>query len=372
MDKIGDSSYVFRMKEENYYGFVYFRQQKDTGNKRGYNQRSVVLITQNPFISLFKQIINIIAPAYFEEGRNILNSSWEEIESWGNLNLGETREFSILGSSVAYSIPSECELPSLQACGSNLSMNLDVMNQGYPGQLQDINIYQIFGSQNIKKYIWRLWEITILGEPLLILTNYPETCSLMVLGLVSLLSPLKYEGNFHPYFTIFDNEFRDIQQMMESQNQSAVILGVTNPFFLKALNTCKNIFEFEENGEVVLKSRISKHKSLIHPISQIVSEFLQNESAETSAINNSIIRRHFRELNQALLSPFSQYFSLNLQKLRESPYIESPTFKDFRDFEFLREIGSSDSNSVPLFKFISKQNAMKFYEKFIKTSTFNH
>lgn len=54
-----------------------------------------------------------------------------------------------------------------------------------------------------------------------------------VLGAVSLVSPLEYSGDHRPYFTIYDPDYRLYQEEHEKKVVGDVILGVTNPLFLK-------------------------------------------------------------------------------------------------------------------------------------------
>lgn len=49
------------------YGFVYFRQTKNAQIKRGYFQKSIVLLTRLPFINLFYRLSDLIAPIFFQQ-----------------------------------------------------------------------------------------------------------------------------------------------------------------------------------------------------------------------------------------------------------------------------------------------------------------
>ena len=69
--------------------------------------------------------------------------------------------------------------------------------------------------------------------------------TVLVLGLISLISPLTCGSDFRPYFTIHDSDFKLIQNKQKVQIISllsltcleitSTILGVTNPIFCKAL-----------------------------------------------------------------------------------------------------------------------------------------
>lgn len=48
-----------------------------------------------------------------------------------------------------------------------------------------------------------------------------------------MIVPLAYYGDYRPYFTIHDNEFKEY--MSKTLNPPPIILGVTNPYFTKTL-----------------------------------------------------------------------------------------------------------------------------------------
>ena len=61
-----DKNYIF--------GYVYFRQVKDKTLKRGYFQKSVVLLSKFPYVSLFNYILGLIAVEYFNTGAEVLET----------------------------------------------------------------------------------------------------------------------------------------------------------------------------------------------------------------------------------------------------------------------------------------------------------
>lgn len=371
-NSLGNLSYVFCMKSVGleYFGFVYFNQKRDTTKPRGFFQKSVVLLTKNPFISLFKQIVEIVGPLYFEHGDGVFEMAWSCINSWSPNNPGYTIELPILGTVITYTIPSTEIAFEPQSCGDGLSEILDSINQGFPGQFQDINIYETLGISVIKKQLWHFWEILITGEALMILTETPEACSFSVLGLVSLISPLIYQGDYYPYFTIFDHDFRRFQSLCENSELNSVLLGITNPFFLKALGNCHNIFQFEGGKEHMrCIHKVTRHGYAIHPIKSVLSQLMKNDSREALSINNLIIRRHFRELTLSFLQPFQQYLMLDSQQLKDSPYACNSSFKVFTEQDFLKELNNS-KYLFPMLRYTNRQKSLQLYAKFLKTSTF--
>jgi hypothetical protein len=91
--------------------------------------------------------------------------------------------------------------------------------------------------------IWLLWELVLVGEPIVILGSSPPQCSGAVMSLMELICPLAYGGNARPYFTIQDKDFNEIleapvtsERKRIDSNLLGLLIGVTNPYFLKALN----------------------------------------------------------------------------------------------------------------------------------------
>jgi hypothetical protein len=80
--------------------------------------------------------------------------------------------------------------------------------------------------------LWTLWELVLLGEPVVVKSAFPQSCSRAVLALVDLITPLDYGGDFRPYSTIHDP---DLSSVFNIEGFSAKILGVTNPVFERML-----------------------------------------------------------------------------------------------------------------------------------------
>jgi len=54
-----------------------------------------------------------------------------------------------------------------------------------------------------------------------------------VLGLLSIIYPLEYQTDYKPYFTIYDPEYREVQNLYDKKIAKCALIGVTNPLFLK-------------------------------------------------------------------------------------------------------------------------------------------
>lgn len=65
--------------------------------------------------------------------------------------------------------------------------------------------------------------------------------------MISLIVPLAYYGDYRPYFTIHDNEFKEF--MSKTLNPPPIILGVTNPYFSKTLQHWPHIVRVTDTSK---------------------------------------------------------------------------------------------------------------------------
>lgn len=113
------------------------------------------------------------------------------------------------------------------------------------GLFQSVNLFQEFGMDQLNN-LWYMWELVITGEPILIVSAQPSSCSHIVLGLVSLIHPIQCESDYRPYFTLYDHDFKHFSSLhdLNPSNLPPIILGVTNPFFLKSFHRFPHILCF--------------------------------------------------------------------------------------------------------------------------------
>ena len=82
------------------FGYVYFRQVKDKSLKRGYFQKSVVLLSKFPFVSLFSHILALIATDFFSTGGEIIETACHDIDKWALPMPGEMLSLPLLGNLI--------------------------------------------------------------------------------------------------------------------------------------------------------------------------------------------------------------------------------------------------------------------------------
>lgn len=347
--------------EAHYYGFVYFRQTKDRSIRRGYFQKSVVLISRLPFIALFSQLVSIIAPEYFENGEPSLEAACHDIDQWGPPVPGETMNLPIFGTVLQVRIPSRSD---------KLVGNLQPRPQSAPvlpaqsilPSLFEVDIYSAF--QSILPHVQMLWELALTSEPLVVMAASPSVTSNTVQSLVSLISPLHYCSDYRPYFTIHDSEFKEYTT--KTQAPPPVILGVTNPFFAKTLQHWPHIIRIGEmSGEAAVPKGFNKlkkasslktldckpgvytrYKPFLMKDKGILKRLIKGmQSKRPVEAQNAILRRHFLELTQSFMIPLERYMASLMPLQRNiSPHKGPPSLREFDADEFIKTLEQAGPN----------------------------
>lgn len=241
------------------HGFVYFRQVRDRSARRGYFQKSLVILSRFPFINLFYEVVAKIAPQFFEHGADVLkrgadaisggltkvfhskfskqdspnqislfrpSAACRDIDHWP-APLPGTLSLSILNASIQTTINHRNEKPNgsptsnptLAAITESFqtgSLLLTAAQENIcPAQATSVLIPSIYTLNVYKSFLpvishaQLLWELVITCEPLIVMAPTPDACSEVVQSLVSIISPLKYSRDYRPFFTIHDSEFKE-------------------------------------------------------------------------------------------------------------------------------------------------------------------
>ena len=103
----------------------------------------------------------------------------------------------------------------------------------------------------------------MLCEPILILSNSPDTCSNVVLNLTSIIYPLKYAGDWRSYFTLHDPEYNAMLALCSTkeEHKRGVILGVTNPLFKKEFSEWPHLLIIGNEPKIAPEKRVVKQEN---------------------------------------------------------------------------------------------------------------
>ncbi|NWI12999.1 DEN6B protein, partial [Crypturellus soui] len=243
-----------------YFGYVYFRQVKDSSMKRGYFQKSLVLVSRLPYVNLFQALLQLIAPEYFDKLEPCLEAVCNEIDQWPPPVPGQTLNLPVMGVVIQVRIPSRVDKPGSSPVKQFNQENLLPAPLVLPS-VHELDLFRCF--QPVLIHIQMLWELMLLGEPVVVMAPSPTVSSEMVLALTSCLAPLKYCCDYRPYFTIHDSEFKEYTT--RTQAPPNIVVGVTNPFFIKTLQHWPHILrvgELRMSGDLPKQVKVKKLNKL--------------------------------------------------------------------------------------------------------------
>ncbi|KAK8465876.1 hypothetical protein PHAVU_009G200500 [Phaseolus vulgaris] len=411
------------------YGYVFNRQRQDERLKRGGEQKSVVILSYNPYSNVFRPLLQIVGPLFFDVGKKALEHIAAYVSKWAAPVPGKVMDLPIGSASLKVNLPPAHSLPVEGEVffeeGASSMTPFVPNNQPVPqGLFHDSDLFGSF--RGILLQLWLLWELLLIGEPILIIAPTPPQCCEAVASLVSLVAPLLCSVDFRPYFTIHDPIFARLNSIQEGEAFPPMILGVTNLFFLKALRNIPHIVSVgsppPNSNRLALSSKstgrisgspeglgfqqlslkkfspsnllsavrlrrdgplclMTEHKEAIwstfsaitKPDTSILNRLIDagvspRVEESMSVVNNEILRRHFLELTTNFLAPFSPYFRISTPSEGSSPYIDPPSLPPFNGDEFLASLSARGPG-----KFILKRmrsNWLDLYRRFLHGPNF--
>ncbi|KAM9673632.1 protein DENND6B isoform 2-T2 [Trichechus inunguis] len=366
-----------------YFGYVYFRQVKDSSMKRGYFQKSLVLVSRLPFVRLFQALLSLVAPEYFDKLAPCLEAVCNEIDQWPAPTPGRTLNLPVMGVVVQVHIPTRVDQPESSPPKQCSQENL----LPAPVVLTSVHELDLFRClQPVLTHVQTLWELMLLGEPLVVLAPSPTVSSEMVLALTSCLRPLKFCCDYRPYFTIHDSEFKEFTT--RTQAPPNVVLGVTNPFFIKTLQHWPHILRIGEpkmSGDLPKQVKLKKPSRLktldtkpglytaytahLHRDKVLLKRLLKGMQKKRPAdVQSALLRRHLLELTQSFIFPLEHYLA-SLMPLQRSitPWKTPPQIRPFRQDDFLRSL----KHAGPQLTCILKGDWLGLYRRFFKSPHFD-
>ncbi|KAI5614937.1 protein DENND6B, partial [Silurus asotus] len=363
-----------------FYGYVYFRQVKDVSVRRGYFQKSLVLVSRLPYVHLFQSLLQIIAPEFFEKSEPCLEAVCNEIDQWPPPAPGQTLSLPVMGVILQVRIPSKDDKPG----GSPISQGQKEKRLSSSMVLSTIHELDIFKCfQSVLIHIQLLWELMLLGEPLVVMAPSPAVSSETVLALVSCISPLKYCCDFRPYFTVHDCEFKEYTT--RTQAPPNVLLGVTNPFFIKTFQNWPHIMclgDLKMSRDLLKQVKLKKltklkmldtkpgvytaYKPFLHKDKALIKRLLKGiQKKRPSEVQSAILRRYLYELTQSFVLPLERYLAgLMPGQISVTPWKTPPQIRPFSQDEFFATLNHAGPQTP-------KGDWLSLYKKFFQSSNFD-
>ncbi|XP_057709680.1 protein DENND6B isoform X14 [Corythoichthys intestinalis] len=383
-----DAPAALQMEASHFYGYVYFRQVKDASVKRGYFQKSLVVLSRLPFVRLFHAALGAVAPDFFSAAEPCLRTACEQMDRWPFPAPGLSADLPLMGAVLRVRIPSRKD-----KAGSPPTAAAEEENAPVPPprptalpSVHEPDLFRCFRSLLIHTQM--LWELALLGEPLAVVAPSPAVSSETVLALVSCIAPLKFCCDFRPYFTVHDGEFREYTA--KTRAPPNVILGVTNPFFVKTFHNWPHVLRLGESAEALgedvpkqlkikkmakLKTLDAKpgvftaYKSFLLKDKVLIKRVLKGiQRRRPSEVQSAILRRHFLELTQSFIIPLERYMA-SLMPLQRSvtPWKTPPQIRPFSQDDFL----STLERGGPRLTSALRGDWTGLYRKFFKSPNFD-
>ncbi|XP_026857939.1 DENN/MADD domain containing 6Aa isoform X1 [Electrophorus electricus] len=365
-----------------FYGYVYFRQVRDKSLKRGYFQKSLVLISKLPYVTFFHSLLKLIAPEYFEKQEPCLEAACNDIDRWPMPCPGKILTLPIMGVVMKLRIPTCSDKPGTSQLVQT-TMSDSLVSIVLP-TIHEVDLFRCFYP--VFFHIQMLWELVLLGEAIVVMAPSPAESSDTVLALVSCIAPLRYCSDFRPYFTIHDSEFKEYTT--RTQAPPSVILGVTNPFFAKTLQHWPHIIrigDMKQTEEMAKQMKVKKlknlktldskpgvysaYKTFLNKDEDIIKQLQKGvQQKRPSAAQNAILRRYFLELTQSFIIPLERYVA-SLMPLQKSicPWKSPPQLKHFVQEEFMKTL----EKAGPQLTSRLKGDWIGLYRQFLKSPNFD-
>uniref|UniRef100_A0A1I8NN25 UDENN domain-containing protein n=1 Tax=Stomoxys calcitrans TaxID=35570 RepID=A0A1I8NN25_STOCA len=373
---------ALKADQSHYWGFVYFRQRRDANLPRGYFQKSFIIVTRLPYFNLFYEMLTHLAQKYFDEGEDVLIRACHQINNeWPKLQVGGSFNLPLFEQCYQILVPRASSRKCAQQ--NDGSENKTLGKEVRPVSVKviaSVNEVELFHSLSfIVDHMYTLWELVLTAEPLVVVGTSPADCSHMVQTLVQLIAPLAYCAEARPYFTIHDSEFKEFTREC-GKIPPPLILGVTNPFFIKLLKdwphmlrlvdnqlnmqrqqhlSIKNIRNASSvtslNSSNVLKSNngntslngnnsegsapglYTKYKPFLKKDKSLIKKVLLGlKTKRPEHVQTALLRRHLLELTQSFMIPLERYMA-SLMPLQKdiSPFKSAPNANAFKLDDFL-------------------------------------
>ncbi|GAN09945.1 DUF1630-domain-containing protein [Mucor ambiguus] len=304
-------------------------------------------------------------PAYFNTGQPMLEAACMNIAQWKAPCDGKVIDLPFLGRLLQVELPTPFKPQLLET--TPFDMNKLKPDVQIMASLPVGGLYHHF--RDILKDLWLLWELMLLAEPIVVIAPDPGVCSEAVVSLVDIINPIPYCGDYRPYFTIQDSDFKSF--VTKNKPLSSLVLGVTNPFFNTAVQHWPNIVRVgrqqlrKPDGTLIPSHMQHMHSGKSKPglgnKSNVLFNFVQGVTSKRKSVIsrdrelvkmlteasvrgyppdwvlNNILRRHFVDLTEKFLVPLNRYFS-TLIPVNISAAGEAPRLRPFQTDQFMKSL----------------------------------
>ncbi|KAI5806242.1 hypothetical protein EDC01DRAFT_639227 [Geopyxis carbonaria] len=402
-DELGDSAFHFKFRHTSpdvvhepteddpaqWYGYCLFRQQHDASVKRSYRQKSLILVSQHDYTTLFSHIVKEVSMLEFAVSPALIESACSNIAAWGPPQIG-IKELPFLGEILEVHIPPHNCFPLQGIMSRNSSRN-------HLGP--QIHTSEPIGSWSRLAHLlpslpelYIIFERALLSEPLVVLADDPRTSSEFVNAVIDMIRPIPFGGECRPYLTMQSDFCPGAHDSLPLRHY---LIGITNPFFLKRLlsqgkeSTLAHVVYLA--GPETRRRTLLSYSSLTggtdrdHPSQMMPNEtksyiakdqvFLRKLEAllkdpETSPQEcERFVRRHFALQAALFLAPLNRYLATLTTSAPDTNVIDIASFSEEDFLASLQKYGCAISFKGKT-NFLRNRTAESFYRKFCRSPSF--
>ncbi|KAK5849518.1 hypothetical protein PBY51_009154 [Eleginops maclovinus] len=371
-----DAPPTLQTEVSHFFGFVYFRQVKDASVKRGYFQKSLVLLSRLALPPLFQALLQIVLRSSLRNLSRVWRQCANEIDQWPAPVPGLSLNLPLMGVVLQVRIPSRSDKPGGSPVRQSAAENLLPAPTVLPS-IHELDLFKCF--QSVLVHIADVVELLLLGEPLVAWHR-------LTVPRKHMISPLRFCCDFRPYFTIHDSEFREYTT--RTQAPPCVVLGVTNPFFIKTFQKWPHVLRLGETkmaGDVPKQVKVKKlcklkaldtkpgiytaFKTFLHKDKILIKRLLKGiQRKRPSEVQSAILRRHLLELTQSFIIPLERYMASLMPLQRSvSPWKTPPQIRPFSQEDFLLSL----DDTGPQLTSVLKGDWLGLYRKFFRSPNFD-
>lgn len=336
--------------------------------KRGYIQKSIVILTEQYNPKYYQPILNEIVTIYISN--NYVPLKEEDLTNYLYKNNIEKKKPIIHRNSFQ---------------PPNYIMN---------SFLETFSLFYLIKISSI-------WEMIITETPTLVVGDEASKVSNVVMLLQSLIYPLKYRGDIRPYFSIYDIDFKQYRDNDNLLKNNSPILGIINPLLAKYFQKLENfhfdnLFYSEKNKENPTKNIIfksfekilkkekkyfyfnKKYTALVpdkHLIKSLYDFFEENKNEKNNASIKRLdnyLRMYLLELNNNFMKTFDNFFfKYYIEEIKKISFLNKnfsmyEIFNEKKFFTFLLNVPNNFND-----KYVKDtEKTSELYFRFIKTKIF--
>ena len=243
---LGDSCFTFRYMRDAteegkalqpLWGFSLFRAQRESTQRRGVFQKSIVLLSPFPYFRLYRAAVALLADAYFTSGAEAFHAAVKQLSGWPLAHAPSSYSLTILDTSLTL---------ALVACEAGPVYALPRGDAAAGGALREARAARSLCELGAS--CWTLWKLLLMGESVVVLTPSPHQCSDIVLALPCLISPLPCMSDMRPYLTVHARDWDAHFSGTAPPPGAGTLIGATNPMLARAPPSWVSLLSLEEHA----------------------------------------------------------------------------------------------------------------------------